>query len=960
MINNMLIALLLSVSAGFGSWLPITSQKPAPAEVAIRADGDQATIIEIGLPGLDMSRELISGQIWTVVQIPGEPAQTGEVGRPQLPVIIRNIALPDQAIADLEVIVTEFETVNNVLVYPAQKPLTDLDTPDWTVDYNFYQQDLVYPEAVARLKLQSSWRGLPFATVEINPVRYNPARRELYVARKLVIRINHYGVFQRHQIEPWALPMLRTLIDNPGRYNLDVDWIDSPGVRYLVIAHSNYTGSWLDSLVNWHQKRGIETRVIAKSSWTATEIKDSIRAEYNRNTPPVLRWVLLVGEYNEVPGYAYPGVGFSDMWYADLQPSSGGDDYFELGVGRFSPSDVGDLDNQIRKTLMFEKSPPAGDWTAKAGLAAHSEQYPQKYSACTRGIYNFPYPLYRYNFDTIMGGAGGTNAMVTADINDGRVVINYRGHGSETDWSSWDTSSQSWTTSHINALNNGDRTPVVINCCCLNHVLSVGTCLGEAWMRKYPGGAVASLGATEASYTIPNHAWDSTLFRCLGDTFTIVIPGVRNYTTPAYDLGWMLCNADAYIQKFYASQNGTDNARMYLWLGDPALTVWTGPLVNADVVYPPAVPLGQYELPVTVMKNGTPVKDALVCAWKPGEFYVYGYTDPGGNVTLSINAVTPGEFSLVVTGQGFVPYEANIIARAPNSPYVMHLRSFVNDSASGNGDGIINPGEIINLPTWVKNYGEVGAGSVTGRIRIADPFITILDSVKDFGTVPAHDSAFTGPDGFQFAVAPACTNGHVIRFTLVCRDANDSVWNSFITLRAGAPRLEYAGLSVIDTAAGGNRNGRLDPQERAELLLTLRNTGLGRASNVNALLRSGDPRLLVEDSLAGFGLILPDSSQSNLADPFRVQTLVIPPETRVSCTLYVSAQGGYSRVIPFTIMVGEIRSCDPIPDTGGTAVSYWAYDDVDTMYLRHPQFSWVEIRGLGTRLTLSDDQTVQI
>ena len=957
--RKLLLCAILLWTYSFAAWLGITSPGAEPARVVIKSDGPEATTVDIAIAGLETATEVIDNSTWTVVRIPGEVAVTGEVGLPQLPVVVRNLALPDNAIISVEVVEAEFVKIPGMLVYPAQKPLTDLDQPNWTVDRGFYRRDTVYPRAVAQVKLQSTWRGLPFATLELNPVRYNPARQELYVARRLRVRLSHNGIFRRHQIEPWALPVLKTIIDNPERLNLDVGYLDSPGVRYLVIAHSNWSGGFLDSLINWHYKRGVETRVIAKSSWTASEVKDSIRAEYNRNNPHTLRWVLLVGEYNEVPGYAYPGVGFSDVWYADLEPSSG-DDYFELGIGRLSPSSSTDLANQIQKILAFEKDPPGGDWTAKAGLAAHSEQYPGKYSACTRGIYNFPYPLYRYTFDTIMGGAGGTNAMVAADIDSGRVVINYRGHGSETDWSSWDASGQSWTISHINNLNNGAKTPVVINCCCLNHVLSVGTCLGEAWMRKYPGGAVASLGATEASYTIPNHGWDSTLFRCLGDTLRISIPGVREYICPTWDLGWMLCNADAYIVKFYATQGGTDNARMYLWLGDPALTVWTGPLINADVVHPATVPLGSYELQVSVTRNGDPVKDALVCAWKQGEFYCFGYTDASGEVSLEINATSPGEFSLVVTGQGFPPYEGTILARSPNAPYVIYLRSIVNDSAGGNGDGCINPGEVINLPTWVKNLGDSTGYSVSGLLRTADPYITITDSIKNFGNVMAHDSAFTGASGFGFRVAPACTNGHIIRFNLACRDANDSIWQSNFSLRVGGPNLKYASLGVIDTAAGGNRNGRLDPQESADLIISLRNTGFGNANNVSAILRSGDSRLIVTDSSGSYGQIMPESIRANTFDHFRVTTLLMPQETRVSCTLYVSARGGYSWVIPFTIMVGEIRVCDPIPDTGGVTISYWAYDNIDTMYAKHPEFNWVEVRNLGTRLSLSDDQTVQI
>ena len=955
-----MVGMTLAIAGlSFAGWFGVTSPTPAAPRVEIKPEGNNATTIEITIPGLETEMKLADGENWTVARLPGEPAITGEVGLPQLPVVIRNLALPDNAAVDVTVVEAEFEKFSGVLVYPTQKPLTEDEQPTWQVNRDFYQRDLVYPSQLARVKLQSIWRGLSFATVEINPVRYNPIRRELTVVKRLRVRVNHPGVFRRKVIEPWALKLLKTIIDNPERLNLDVRWIDSPGVRYLVITHSNYINSWLDSLVKWHQKRGVETRVIAKSSWTSAEIKDSIRAEYNRNNPPVLRWVLLVGEANEVPGYAYPGVGFSDMWYADLNPPSG-DDYFELGIGRFSPSSVADLDNQIQKTLKVEKNPGIGDWTGKAGLVAHQEQYPGKYSACTRGIYNFPYPLYRYNFDTIMGGAGGANAMVTADINEGRIVINYRGHGSETDWSSWDAQGQSWTATQINALSNGDMTPVVINCCCLNHVLSTPTCLGEAWMRKYPGGAVASLGATEASYTIPNHAWDSTLFRCIGDTFTIVIPGVRNYTCPTWDLGWMLCNADAYILKYYASQGGTDNARMYLWLGDPALTVWTGPLNNAEVIHPPTVPLGNYDLAVNVTKSGSPVKDALVCAWKPGEFYVFGYTDVSGNVTLPICATSPGSFSLVVTGQGFPPYEGTVLARTTGAPYVTYLRSVVNDSPpGGNGDGVINPGERITLPTWVKNWGDVQANSVTGKILTSDPYVTIVDSVKFFGDIPAGDSAFTGVSGFNFDVAPACTNGHRIGFELICQDVNDSVWRSRIYLLVGAPSLSYADLIVVDTIAGGNRNGSLDPQESALLMFSLRNTGYGNAYDVRATLRSGDARLLVTDSISFYGEIMAESVRTNTEDPFQVTTLSMPPETRISCTLYVTARD-YSTVMPVSILVGEIRPCDPIPDTGGAVVAYWAYDDVDTFYTKHPEFSWVEIRNLGTRLTLIDDQTVQI
>lgn len=960
--KRIILVLICSLLTGVsGEWLQITTPKPTPPTVAIKPEGNNATIIEVNITGLEMSTEVRENQSWTILRLINEPAVTGEVGLPQLPVLIKNLALPDNATVRIEVIDAEFQTIPNVLVYPAQEPLTDRARPEWQINQKFYATDQVYPQEIAEIKLQTTWRDLPFTTLVINPVRYNPAKRELLVATRLKVKVHHTGIFPRHLIEPWALPILKTLIDNPERFNLTVNWLTDPGVRYLIIAHSNYTGSWLDSLTNWHQIRGIPTRLIAKSFWTAQEVKDSILAEYNRNNPKTLRWVLLIGEYDEVPGYTnYPSVSFSDMWYGDLEPF-GGDNYFELGIGRFSPSSITDLENQIKKTLRFERNPAGGNWTEKVSLAAHSEDYPGKYSACTRGIYHFPYALYHYTFDTIMGGTTGNNGMVTSAINEGRVVINYRGHGSEFDWSGWDADGASWTVDHIQALNNDSFTPVVINCCCLNHVISYSTCLGEAWLRKYPGGAVASLGATEPSFTSPNHAWDSIIFRSLGDTFTINIPGVGKYTCPAYDLGGILCNANAYIQKFYSSQGGTENARMYLWLGDPALTVWTGPLVNANVNHPLVVPLGPYQLNVTVTKQGNPVKNALVCASKQGDFYEFGYTDNNGQVSLPIHATTPGEFLLVVSGQGFPPYQGTILALSPNTPYVVYLRSIIDDaSPGGNGDGSINPGEAINLPVWVKNFGDSTGRSVTGKLTTPDPFISLTDSLKEFGDVLGHDSAWTGNNGFKFNVAPACTNGHKISFTLSCRDSKDSLWLSYFSLRVGAPELEYAGIVVIDTAQGGNRNFKLDPGESADLFVALHNIGFGNANNVNALLRSADSRMIVTDSTGLYDQIMPESTKTNSMDRYRVTTLTMPMETSIPCTLYLTAQGGYSKLLPFTILVGEIRISDPIPDTGGTTINLWAYDDIDTFYQKHPQFEWVEIRNLGTKLNLGDDQTVQI
>jgi hypothetical protein len=75
----------------------------------------------------------------------------------------------------------------------------------------------------------------------------------------------------------------------------------------------------------------------------------------------------------------------------------------------------------------------------------------------------------------------------------------------------------------------------------------------------------------------------------------------------------------------------------------------------------------------------------------------------------------------------------------------------------------------------------------------------------------------------------------------------------------------------------------------------------------------------------------------------------------------VSPEGEPARRLSFILPVGEIRPCDPVPDTGGASHRYYAYDDGDTGYAVCPTYDWVELRGTGTDLRLdSNDKTVRV
>ncbi|MFO7651238.1 MAG: S8 family serine peptidase [bacterium] len=285
--------------------------------------------------------------------------------------------------------------------------------------------------------------------------------------------------------------------------------------------------------------------------------------------------------------------------------------------------------------------------------------------------------------------------------------------------------------------------------------------------------------------------------------------------------------------------------------------------------------------------------------------------------------------------------------------YYTHV---VDDSIGGNDDGIINPGEAINMPTWVMNLCDYTVRGVWATLRTADANITITDSLKRFGTILQDSASYTGADGFNFTVAAACTNRYSLDFDLVLTDTLDSTYVSSLSLLVGTPKLAGDSTYAYD---GGN--GKLDPGEECDIAVQLINFGLGNAYGVSAVLISGDARMTVIDANANYGFVPADSWAMNTADHFRVNAgAAIPREFVIPCTLRVTQTGYPVQSVPFGIEVGRLTAVDPIPDGPRTPALYYAYDNADSTYDEAPDFSWVEIRNLGTRLTLTDDQTVTV
>jgi hypothetical protein len=389
-------------------------------------------------------------------------------------------------------------------------------------------------------------------------------------------------------------------------------------------------------------------------------------------------------------------------------------------------------------------------------------------------------------------------------------------------------------------------------------------------------------------------------------------------------------------------------------MGDPALDVWTTYPESLDVVHPSSLPVGANAVTTTVTAGGGPLEGAQICLWKGEETYVVGTTDDLGTVELPIAATTPGELLVTVTKHDYMPYLATVPVGA-ESLYVGFAAALIDDDSSGessgNDDGAINPGETVELPVELRNFGVQSATDVEATLSSMDPYVTIGDAQESFGTLAGGATAWSSDD-FDFTVAGDCPHSHVLAFGLDI-SAGQEAWHSRIELVVTSAELVATGTTVHDGA-----DSRLDPGETADLSVALHNGGGAAATALTGILVSLSSFVTVRDSLGTFGTIGVDGDGENTGDPFTISADSSAYEGYPAHFLLIASfSDGARDTAHASLTVGERSEVDPIgPDGHG----YIAYDDTDTTYSEAPIYSWIELDpvygGDGELIPFDDDK----
>ncbi|KPK68880.1 hypothetical protein AMJ87_11280, partial [candidate division WOR_3 bacterium SM23_60] len=261
------------------------------------------------------------------------------------------------------------------------------------------------------------------------------------------------------------------------------------------------------------------------------------------------------------------------------------------------------------------------------------------------------------------------------------------------------------------------------------------------------------------------------------------------------------------------------------------------PLTYTDVtVMPDTVMVGYDTLTITV----EPVVDFTVVLWKDGDLFVCDSTG-FGTLERPVRTESAGYIHYLIRSSGYVARAGSLFVH-PSDPYVAYAGHEVIDTL-GNADGVINPGEEVQLFVTVHNTGGSQASGVTAQLRCSDTLNTMLIDTASFANIAAgQQSRSLTP--FRFLVSDHLPDEHNFDFEIALTYSTVSSNDSF-QISACAPQLAHFGQEF----------GRVS--DTVFVIPYVVNHGHSTADSVHAVVSAYSDTVVVLDSVVVFPIITP-------------------------------------------------------------------------------------------------------
>ncbi len=766
---------------------------------------------------------------------------TQEPGLPKLPVMRKLIEVPSGAEIITEVIsfnqreisLSELGISNQVM--PAQAPVAKSYTGKvpFVIKSEVYSSNRYYGKPLAAVQEVGFMRGTRMARLEIAPVEYNPVTGMLKVYDNVVVKVTFKnGNYAETQYlkektrSPYFGNLGNSLLNKLDAGSGQRENFTRYPVKYVIVSDPMFESA-LQPFIDWKTRKGF-TVIEAYTNMpnvgtTTTSIKNYLQGLYNAGTPedPAPTFVLFVGDVAQIPAFSQGGHA-SDLYYCEYTS----DHIPEMFYGRFSATNVNQLQPQIDKTLMYEQyqfPDPAflGECVMIAGVdgsyaAVHGNG---QINYGTDNYFNEAHGLLSHTY--LYPASGSASAAIIQNVSDGVCFANYTAHGSSSGWAD-----PSFEISDIPGLQNNGEYGLLVGNCCLTSTYNTN-CFGEELLRAANKGAVGYIGASNSTY------WDEDFYFGAGVKDIVVNPVYNGVSTGDYDLSfhehgepfseWFTTQAQMVFAGNMAVTEGAPSSMVYYWeiyclMGDPSLMIYFGVPDAMSVTYEPLMPLQSTEFTV----NAEPY--AYVAISKDGVLYGSALADDMGVAVVSLDPISvPGDAEVIVTAQNKQPFIGSVVVASPEGPYILLQSQLVND-ANANGNQLPEYAESFGFNMSLKNVGNSDGSNLTVTLSTDSPYAEVKESVENWPDIPAGETV--GLEyAFEVTASDWLPDQHPAVFTLTISDGSET-WVSNFTVKLNSPVLALENIIIDDYLNGtGNGNGRLDPGENVVISVPVDNIG---------------------------------------------------------------------------------------------------------------------------------------
>ena len=818
-LSLMLVA--VSAMAFAQQWTSIGKDTPTGPVVKLVSSSEQQVVVDFTLSGFSLTRVSTPNGTQNVVSVP-EMATSLDAGAPNLPHYPVPVLIGDMAKMDVKVTASDY-TDYNVEVAPSKGNISRQIDPE-TVPYTYgemYSQNAFYPATQASLDAPYILRDCRGQNIVVTPFAYNPVTKTLRVYHHLTIamnKVNDKGENPKvsrkgtSKVDPEMKQTYSRRFINFGQNGAKYNFVEDCG-EMLVICGDQFMAD-MEEFVAWKNQSGRPTTLVSVSEVGGNNdntIKSYITDLYN-DPEHNLTFVLFVGDYEHITPHAV-GAERSDNWFGQIE---GNDHYEEVLIGRFSVQNDAHVANHVNKVIYYERDlamAPDRDltWVNKglgigyigAGSGHYGEDDYQHIDLIRDTLEHY---TYEHVTELHGGGGGASTTSISNAINDGVSIINYCNHGSETSWGV-----ANYSTSHVNALVNDYKWPVVWSVACLNGKFNYGgangECFAEAWMRATDNSTGVPTGAIGGMFSWMSQPWIPPMYG--QDEMVDIFAEWRSTDQFNHTLGGASLNGNFNVIDKSGSQ-GYDTHDTWILFGDPSLMMRSDNPVSMNVTCNPAIlMLGMSELEITA--EDTPY--GIATLMMDGEVLASGKLIDG-TCTLSFPPMSNvGNATLTVMGYNKVTEVINVEV-LPAEGAFLTVASLSPDFAPVNVETL--------LSVSVKNVGVDPTGGTTYvTLSCDDERLTLIDNEAELDVLPAEE-IFTMEDAFSFIIAEGVEDAtkFQINISMTCGDA---IWTGKGYVTAGQAVLEYGGTVGADGFV---------PGETITLVTAFTNVGHYKATNV--------------------------------------------------------------------------------------------------------------------------------